>query len=84
MPQSTLFKVHKLNAVGLQKAGELADAFSQLLSKLEEICPEGREFSLVKTKLEEASFFAKKSMAMNPEHQELPFDAEEATHGNQR
>lgn len=58
-----LFQVHKLNEGGLKIAGELATAFDELLSKLRAICPEGREFAIVKTKLEEASFFAKKSIA---------------------
>jgi hypothetical protein len=60
---STLFEVHKLNEIGIGKAREIAGAFDQLLARLEELCPDGREFSIVKTKLEEASFFAKKAMA---------------------
>lgn len=66
-----LFQVHRLNAAGLEKADRLAGAFDYLLSKLREICPEQtREFSLVKTYLEQACFFAKKSIANNPANQE--------------
>ncbi len=62
------FTVHKLNAGGLQKAQAIAEAFDLLLEKLKLELPEGREFSLVKTKLEEACFFAKKGMAKQSEN----------------
>lgn len=64
------FQVHKLNQSGLAKANQIAGAFDTLLGQLEGLCPEGREFSIVKTKLEEASFFAKKAVAVNPLHWE--------------
>jgi len=57
------FTVHMLNEQGKQKAGAIAQAFDECLDKLKAVCPESREFSITKTKLEEASFFAKKSMA---------------------
>lgn len=60
---SPLFRVHKLNDAGLVKAEYIADAFNNLLAELTDILPDGREFSIVKTKLEEAAFFAKKAMA---------------------
>ncbi len=63
------FEVHMLNETGRVKARSIATVFDGLLDCLKEICPEGREFSICKTKLEEASFFAKKSMAMNPAYQ---------------
>jgi len=66
-----LFQVHRLNEAGLRKAEDLAHAFDLLLTTLKELCPTaGREFAIVKTKLEEASFFAKKSIAISPENQE--------------
>jgi hypothetical protein len=58
-----LFQVHRLNEDGMKKADEIAGAFNNCLLALKTMCPDGREFSIVKTKLEEASFFAKKSMA---------------------
>jgi hypothetical protein len=65
-----LFQVHLLNENGIKKATVLAEAFDSLITTLKGICPEStREFSLVKTKLEEASFFAKKSIANLPENQ---------------
>lgn len=57
------FKVHMLNEICKEKARRIANEFSILIDRILEICPEGREMSIVKTKLEEACFFAKKSMA---------------------
>lgn len=65
------FKVHLLNDDGIAKAKELAEKFDSLLDWVEGIAQPGRELSLVKTKLEEASFFAKKSMAINSQYQKL-------------
>lgn len=62
-----LFKVHMLNDTGKQKAGVIACKFFELLEGLKGLCGDdfakSREFSIVKTKLEEACFFAKKAMA---------------------
>ncbi len=66
-----LFQFHKLNDDGIKKAEEIAASFSELLRVLSYSCPAGREFSIVKTKLEEACFFAKKSMAIQEENQAL-------------
>lgn len=65
------FQVHMLNKVGKKKASDIAAAFDGLLLGLQTICPPGRELSLVITKLEEASFFAKKAMANQPENTEV-------------
>lgn len=70
MSVSPLFQFHKLNEQGVTKAQYIADRFDLLLHTLGEVCPEGREFSIVKTKLEEASFFAKKAMANVAENQQ--------------
>lgn len=72
-----LFEVHMLNDAGKAKAQAIAAAFDYCLVTLRKLCPDNtREFSLVKTKLEEASFFAKKAMANLPENttetQKLP------------
>lgn len=66
---SPLFQFHKLNKGGIQKAVNIAETFDILLRDLQRWCPDGREFSIVKTKLEEASFFAKKAMASAKENQ---------------
>ena len=57
------FEVHMLNETGKVNAQAIAKAFHDCLTKLEELCPISREFSIAKTKLEEACFFAKKAMA---------------------
>lgn len=65
------FAVHMLNDDGKMKAGGIAEAFTTLLNTLEEWAgTTGREMAIVRTKLEEASFFAKKAMAVRPENQQ--------------
>ena len=68
------FAVHILNEKGIGKAKEIALAFDNLLNHLNDLCPESREFSICKTKLEEASFFAKKSMAADFNNQSMDND----------
>jgi hypothetical protein len=61
------FEVHMLNDAGKERARDIAQAFDELLAKLLAIRPEPcREMSIVRTKLEEACFFAKKAMAQQP------------------
>lgn len=57
------FEVYILNAEGERKAEEIAEMFSDLLANLELVVPDGRDLSIVKTKLQEACFFAKRGMA---------------------
>lgn len=64
------FEVHLLNEQGIEKARTLASLFDSLLDAVVAINPDkSREMHLVRTKLEEASFFAKKAMANQPENQ---------------
>lgn len=56
------FKVHKLSEDGLENARKIARIFSTVLSELDDICAEGRSFSIAKTHLETACFFAKRAM----------------------
>ena len=70
-----LFEVHMLNEEGKAKAKLLAEHFDELLSRIEQVCgmpPSGttREMAIVKTKLEESCFYAKKYLAMRPENQQ--------------
>lgn len=57
------FAVHMLTEDGKTKAAAIANAFDQCLAALEALVPDGRELAIVRTKLEEACFFAKKGMA---------------------
>lgn len=63
------FEVHILNETGIANAKAVAEIFDNALGTLSAYCPPGREWSIVRTKLEEASFFAKKAMASNPRFQ---------------
>lgn len=64
------FAVHILNPPGKEKAQAIAAAFDSCLEQLKTMCPDGRNLSIVKTKLEEACFFAKKAMAEQEENQQ--------------
>lgn len=66
------FATMLLSAGGIMKAKAIAKAFNDLLSLLEnpELCSPGREFSISKTMLEKACFYAKKSMALNAANQQ--------------
>lgn len=57
------FAVHMLTEEGKVKATQIANAFHNCLTELDLVCPAGREMAIVKTKMEEACFFAKKAMA---------------------
>ena len=69
-PTDPLFQVHRLNDDGMKNAQKIAEAFDLLLTNLRLLCTDGREFSIVKTKLEEACFFAKKAMASTKANQQ--------------
>lgn len=64
----TEFAVHVLNEEGMQKAKDVAHLFTVFLNDLEAVVgtmPEaGREMALVRTKLQEANFFAKRAVAV--------------------
>jgi hypothetical protein len=64
------FQVHMLTPLGQARAKDIAVAFSDLLDRLEAQGITGRDMALVKTKLEEACFVAKRGMASLPENQE--------------
>jgi hypothetical protein len=57
------FQTHRLTEQGMDKSGEIARAFDELLGKLQLLCEGGRELAVATTHLETACFFAKKAMA---------------------
>ncbi len=66
------FEFHLLDEEGKAKAQEIAESFDALLTKLLEINPKAsREMSICRTKLEEASFYAKKAMAVERVNKKL-------------
>jgi hypothetical protein len=65
------FAVHMLNDAGKAKAAAIAEGFSILLDGLEALGVTGRDLAIVKTKLEEACFAAKRGVASLYENQEI-------------
>lgn len=69
------FDVHILNEAGIEKATRIARIFSAALIELEaSIGVDGREMAVVRTKLQEAAFFAKRAMAVRLENQRVKPD----------
>jgi hypothetical protein len=63
------FRVHRLNEGGLKKCEELAVAFSSTLDLIDALAPlPSREKSVAITNLEQASAWAKRALAQNPEN----------------
>lgn len=65
-----LFTYRRLNAHGYAKIHNVNNSFSILLDNLKKIVPDGRHLAIVKTKLEEAVFFAHKGIALHIDNQE--------------
>lgn len=55
-----------LNEAGLAKAAVVAGVFSEALTAIEAAIQPGRELALVVTKLQEACYFAKRAVALDP------------------
>ena len=72
MNKTPTFASMNLNESGLKKADEVTAIFTTALTQLEPLFCDPRCAALVRTKLEEACFFAKKSVALDPSNQSAP------------
>ncbi len=64
------FEVHMLNESGIDRAKNIAMKFNELVDDLQGLgISGGREAAIMRTKLEEACFFAKKAIANDPINQ---------------
>lgn len=68
------FEVHMLNDEGKKKAQTMAEMFNGLMESTANMIgtdpATARYIAIVRTKLEEACFFAKKGLAVNPTNQQ--------------
>ena len=64
------FEVHMLNERGKTEAKTLATQFDNLQKYVTGLGGDARCQSIAATKLEEACFYAKKALAMNPDMQD--------------
>jgi hypothetical protein len=65
------FETHLLTPEGVTNTKTIKLGFDALLDGIKELVPASRELSIVKTKLEEACFFAVKGVAVNPANQKV-------------
>ena len=64
------FAVHRLNDKGMDEANQLGELFSLLLHSIEQRTgTDGLEVDMVRLKLQEASYFAKRAIAKRSENQ---------------
>lgn len=66
-PIDNNFTYHKPRSEDLPKFVEIREAAKSLAKLLGELCPEGRELALARTKLEEATFWANAGIARQGE-----------------
>ncbi len=64
------FGFHKMNQQGQDRSKLIAQIFEKALAELELHMSDQRTAAIARTKLEEACFFAKKSMALNTDNQD--------------
>lgn len=68
------FKIARLNKLGTSKFEHISLKFDDLLLELMMTCADCRELALVRTKMEEASFFVFKALVTDPRYQKKEED----------
>jgi hypothetical protein len=63
------FQYHELNQAGVDACTTIREGFTDLLNLVESVIPEGRDRSLVITKLQEGCTAAVRGAAVMPKHQ---------------
>ena len=59
------FTYHPPSAEGVAVHNTLSNMFIDICNEIDDLCPAGREKQIVKTKLEEAKFWASAAVARN-------------------
>ena len=57
------FTYHPPSDAGVHRHEKLSEAFVDLMTLVDDVCPDGRSKALVRTKLEEAKFHASAAVA---------------------
>jgi hypothetical protein len=63
------FSSYQLNELGQARCQNISVAFDTLLKVVEAALPESRQLSIIRTKLEEACFYARKGVSLRQEYQ---------------
>lgn len=66
--QNILFGTYELNNNEIKRIKAIESGFSGLAGALDSVCEDGRCFKIAKTKMEEACFYAKKAIVMDPKN----------------
>ena len=60
------FTYHPPTPAGVHRHSKLSQGFIDLMTLIDDVCPDGRSKALARTKLEEAKFHASAAVAQDP------------------